>query len=74
MLKGVFDKRRLLDLLQGFHRLWRHRQTALAKILAGYHQFHAVRHAVARTLAATAPTEIARSASSGTPKAPARAC
>ena len=26
-----------------------------SKILAGYHQFHAVRHAVARTLAASAP-------------------
>jgi type I restriction enzyme R subunit len=27
----------------------------VAKILAGYHQFHAVRHAVTRTLAASAP-------------------
>jgi type I restriction enzyme, R subunit len=27
----------------------------VVKILAGYHQFHAVRHAVSRTLAATAP-------------------
>jgi type I restriction enzyme R subunit len=29
--------------------------SGLAKILAGYHQFHAVRQAVKRTLAATQP-------------------
>ena len=26
VLKGVFDRRRFLDLREGFHRLWRHRQ------------------------------------------------
>jgi type I restriction enzyme R subunit len=54
VLKGVFDRRRFLDLLKDFvvfgdldgHRV---------KILAGYHQFHAVRRAMDCTLAATAP-------------------
>ena len=54
LVKGVFDKRRLLDLVKDFI-VFGETDTGLTKMLAGYHQFHAVRHAVERTLAATAP-------------------
>ncbi len=54
LLKGVFDRQRLLDLIRDFV-VFGGAGSDTAKILAGYHQFHAVRHAVARTLAATAP-------------------
>ena len=54
VLKGVFDKRRFLDLVKDFI-VFGDVGGDLAKILAGYHQFHAVRHAVERTLAATSP-------------------
>jgi len=54
LLKGVFDRRRFLDLVKDFI-VFGDTDGDVAKILAGYHQFHAVRHAVTRTLAATAP-------------------
>jgi type I restriction enzyme R subunit len=54
VLKGVFEKRRFLDLLKDFL-VFGDTEGKLIKILAGYHQFHAVRHAVQRTLAATSP-------------------
>lgn len=54
LLKGVFDRQRLLDLIRDFV-VFGGAGSDTTKILAGYHQFHAVRHAVARTLAATAP-------------------
>jgi type I restriction enzyme R subunit len=54
VLKGVFDRRRFLDLLKDFI-VFGDTGSDVAKILAGYHQFHAVRHAVTRTLAASAP-------------------
>ncbi len=54
LLKGVFDRRRFLDLVKDFI-VFGDTGSDLFKILAGYHQFHAVRHAVRRTLAATAP-------------------
>jgi type I restriction enzyme R subunit len=52
VLKGVFEKRRFLDLLKDFL-VFGDAEGKLIKILAGYHQFHAVRHAVQRTLAAS---------------------
>ena len=52
--KGAFEKRRLLALLKDFI-VFGETGSGLAKILAGYHQFHAVRHAVAETVAATSP-------------------
>jgi type I restriction enzyme R subunit len=55
MLRGVFDKRRLLDLVKDFI-VFGERDDGVAKILAGYHQFHAVRKAVVKTLTATAPS------------------
>ena len=53
VLKGVFDRRRFLDLLKGFI-VFGDTGSDVSKILAGYHQFHAVRKAVAHTLLATA--------------------
>ena len=54
LLKGVFEPRRFLDLMRDFvvfgdlggHEI---------KVLAGYHQFHAVRNAISSTLDATSP-------------------
>ncbi|MCB9960151.1 MAG: type I restriction endonuclease subunit R [Rhodospirillaceae bacterium] len=54
LLKGVFDKCCLLELVRDFI-VFGEGANGLVKILAGYHQFHAVRRAVARTLDATAP-------------------
>jgi type I restriction enzyme R subunit len=54
LIKGVFEKRRFLDLVRDFI-VFGDTGEGIGKILAGYHQFHAVHAAVARTLAATAP-------------------
>lgn len=54
LIEGIFDQRRLLDLLHDFT-VFGETGTGLAKIIAGYHQFHAVRHAVAKTVEAAAP-------------------
>lgn len=54
VLKGVFDRRRFLDLIRDFI-VFADDGSEVSKILAGYHQFHAVAHAVGRTLAATRP-------------------
>ena len=53
VLMGVFDRRRFLDLLKDFI-VFGDTGSDVVKILAGYHQFHAVRKAVERTLSATA--------------------
>jgi type I restriction enzyme R subunit len=52
MLEGVFDKRRLLDLLGYFIVFEDSGDGTLVKKMAGYHQFHAVNAAVAETLRA----------------------
>ncbi|WP_272975958.1 type I restriction endonuclease subunit R [Deinococcus geothermalis] len=52
LIEGVFEHRRLLDLLRHFT-VFGETGTGLIKIIAGYHQFHAVRHAVERTVAAS---------------------
>lgn len=54
LLKGVFDKRRFLALVKDFI-VFGDAGDGTSKILAGYHQFHAVQRAVHRTLQATAP-------------------
>ena len=54
LLKGVFEKRNFLNLIKDFV-VFGDTDSGLIKILAGYHQFHAVRHAVARTIEATRP-------------------
>ena len=52
MLEGVFDKRRLLDLVRDFIVFEDAGGGGMAKKMAGYHQFHAVNVAVAETLRA----------------------
>ncbi|MBZ0159150.1 MAG: type I restriction endonuclease subunit R [bacterium] len=52
MLEGVFEKHRLLDLLRDFIVFEDDGSGTLVKKTAGYHQFHAVRVAVAETLRA----------------------
>ena len=54
MLEGVCDPARLLALLRDFIVFEDDGSGALAKKIAGYHQFHAVRFAVAETLRAAA--------------------
>jgi type I restriction enzyme R subunit len=52
VIQGVFEKRRFLDLLRHFIVYEDLGGVALAKKMAGYHQFHAVNHAVEETLRA----------------------
>ena len=54
LTEGIFDRRRLLDLLHDFT-VFGETGSGLSKIIAGYHQFHAVRHAVEKTVEASAP-------------------
>ena len=54
LIEGVFHQRRLLDLLCYFT-VFGETGSGLAKIIAGYHQFHAVQHAVSSTVRASAP-------------------
>jgi type I restriction enzyme R subunit len=53
VLKGVFDRRRFLDLVKDFI-VFGDTGSDVIKTFAGYHQFHAVRKAVECTLSATA--------------------
>ena len=54
VIEGVFEKRRFLSLLSDFT-VFGEKTDGLVKVLAGYHQFHAVQHAVARTIEASRP-------------------
>lgn len=54
LIEGVFEHHRLLDLLCHFT-VFGETGSGLAKIIAGYHQFHAVRHAVNSTVTASLP-------------------
>lgn len=51
LIEGVFERKRFLSLLQNFT-VFGETPGGLAKIIAGYHQFHAVRSAVASTVRA----------------------
>ena len=53
LIEGLFDRRRLLDLLHDFT-VFGETGSGLAKIIAGYHQFHAVKRAVDSTIRALA--------------------
>jgi type I restriction enzyme R subunit len=55
LLKGVFDKARLLDLVRNFI-VFEDDGDKVVKKLAGYHQFHAVNKAVATTVQASCAT------------------
>ena len=52
LIKGVFDKELFLSFIQGFV-VFDDDGSKVIKKIAGYHQFHAVRKAVAKTIAAT---------------------
>ncbi|BAO36760.1 TPA: type I restriction endonuclease subunit R [Serratia marcescens] len=54
LIEGVFEHRRLLALLRDFT-VFGETGSGLAKIIAGYHQFHAVQHAVNSTVNASSP-------------------
>lgn len=54
LIEGVFERRRFLNLIRDFT-VFGDTGSGIAKIIAGYHQFHAVRHAVEATVSATAP-------------------
>ena len=51
LIEGIFERRRLLDLLHDFT-VFGETGSGLAKIIAGYHQFHAVKRAVDSTVRA----------------------
>lgn len=55
LLRGVFTKRYLLEIIRDFVVFEEDRGGKLAKKVAGYHQFHAVRVAVEETLRAAKP-------------------
>ena len=54
LIEGVFEKTRFLTLIPDFT-VFGDTGSGLVKIVAGYHQFHAVRHAVESTIAAASP-------------------
>jgi len=54
VIEGIFDKSRFLSLIRDFT-VFGDTGLGLIKIIAGYHQFHAVRHAVESTLDAVRP-------------------
>ena len=54
LVEGVFERGRLLQLLRDFT-VFGETKGGLAKIIAGYHQFHAVNHAVICTIKASRP-------------------
>jgi type I restriction enzyme R subunit len=55
LIKGAFDKRRFLEVIRSFV-VFRDGDGEPIKIMAAYHQYHAVQTAVERTLEATRPS------------------
>jgi type I restriction enzyme R subunit len=54
LVKGVFNKWRFLDLVRSFV-VFEEDGGVIAKKMAGYHQYHAVNHAVEQTVRASSP-------------------
>ena len=54
VLEGVFDRRRFLHIVKDFI-VFGGTGSDVVKIIGGYYQFYAVRQAVTRALAASAP-------------------
>jgi type I restriction enzyme R subunit len=54
LMEGVFEHWRFLEMLRDFT-VFGDSGSGLIKIVAGYHQFHAVRHAVESTVRASSP-------------------
>lgn len=52
LVEGVFEHRRLLDLFRHFT-VFSEKDSGLIKIIAGYHQFHAVQKAIESTIRAS---------------------
>jgi type I restriction enzyme, R subunit len=65
LLRGVFDKRRFLDLVRHFIVFEDDGGTSVIKKMAGYHQFHAVRTAVEETIRAAGVGEMVMKEPSG---------
>ncbi|MDM7463274.1 MAG: type I restriction endonuclease subunit R [Tepidimonas taiwanensis] len=59
LIEGVFEHRRFLELLRDFT-VFGQTGAGLTKIIAGYHQFHAVKKAVAQTVRALPPVNEVR--------------
>ncbi|AVT77917.1 type I restriction-modification system, restriction subunit R [Rhodopseudomonas palustris] len=66
LIEGIFEQRRLLDLVRDFT-VFGETGKDLAKIIAGYHQFHAVKRAVDSTIRALALNVRPTTASPGFP-------
>lgn len=54
LIEGIFEHRRFLDLLRDFIVFGEIKESGLVKIIAGYHQFYAVKRAVDSTIRALA--------------------
>ena len=54
LIEGMFEKKRFLTLIRDFI-VFGDARDGLVKIVAAYHQFHAVRHAIESTVAAASP-------------------
>lgn len=59
VLRGVFEKRRFLDLIRYFIVFEQERGAPTLKKIAGYHQFHAVNYALGETIRASRVGQIA---------------
>ncbi len=59
LIEGLFQRRRLLELMRDFT-VFGQTGAGLVKIIAGYHQFHAVKKAVEQTLRALPPKDVVR--------------
>ncbi len=59
LIEGVFEPTRFLDLLRHFT-VFGDTGSGLVKIIAGYHQFHAVKKAVEQTIRAMPPLNVAQ--------------
>ncbi len=54
LIEGVFEQRRFLDLVRDFT-VFGDTGSGISRIIAGYHQYHAVLHAVESTVGASSP-------------------
>lgn len=55
MIKGVFEKKRFLDLIKNYIVFEIDDDGSMVKKMAGYHQYHAVKNAIASALTASRP-------------------
>jgi len=56
MIRGVFDRKRLTDLIRNYLVFEIDEDGSIAKKMAGYHQYHAVKNAVGSTIRASRPS------------------